>query len=502
MNSNSARPAPRLRASARALLLTSTTLIGLAAAALTGCDGDERRTTPDAAPIVDAALDAARPDFGVDDPPLTAAMTAAADAFDGEVAVYARNLATGEALSRDATTRRAAGGLSALLVALAYVDRLDAGAATPDDTRLLRPADLRGAGIANAGATYTYRDLVDRMLGGDRTAEQLVVDGLGGPDAINQTLVQLTLDGIGRYQDPCERDRAYATGLDPRFADVACAPLAAYVQRGETAGLVPQPFADAPTFDDETRAAAADARLAMGAGTATARGWARLLARLDEGTLQGPALDADALALLDRGRATGGADDALPASTWAGSLEATAIDGRHWIGRIRAADGAPLSLVFLTAHTRSPIAALTRGLAADAWQALVGAPGPWPPEDAELDGQVALLTAADADACDTGGYDERAACLLDNGTATFAPDARVTAVALLRTPDGAEVATTFTGPDGARDRLQVTLDPSGWWAWSEDRVVEAEGEWFVTVAVDGAPLRTIRFFVDERYRQP
>lgn len=495
-----APPAPLPAASLRRTLLLTSLLLCPALAALVGCDEGERRTTPDATPISDAAVDAARPDFGAD-PPLTEAMTAAVEAFDGEAAVYVRNLATGEGLTRRARERHAAGGLSALLVATAYVDRLDAGDATPDDGRLLRPDDLRGGGISNVGATYTYGDLVTRALAGDRTAEQVLTDGLGGPDVINQTVVQLGLDGIGRYRDPCERDRAYAAGLDARFADVDCAPLAAWIHQGDASGLMPAPFPDAPTFDADTRAAAAAARLDAGPGTVTARGWARLLARLDEGTLQGPALDAQVLALLDDGRATGGGDDALPASIWSGSLEGTAIDGRHWIGRVRAADGPPLAMVFLTSQTRAPVASLTRRLAADAWTALVGAPGPWPPEDVEFEAQVALLTAADADMCDTGGLADRGGCLLENGTATFAPDARVTAVTLVEAPEGVEIATTFTAPDGTRDRLQKRLTPSGWWWWAEDRTVEIEGEWFVTVAVDGVPVRSIRFSVDEQYRR-
>lgn len=481
-------------------LLTSSLLCTALLCTAFGCDGGERRTTPDATPITDAAVDAARPDFGAD-PPLTEAMTAAIDAFDGEAAVYVRNLVTGEGLTRRARERHAAGGLSALLVAIAYVDRVDAGDATPDDGRLLRPDDLRGGGISNVGATYTYADLVTRALAGDRTAEQVLADGLGGPDTINQTVVQLGLDGIGRYQDPCERDRAYADGLDPRFADADCAALAAWIHRDDPSGLVPQPFAEAPTFDAPTRAAAAAARLAAGPGTVTARGWARLLARLDDNALLGPALDSEVIALLDDGRATGGGDDALPASIWSGSLEGTAIDGRHWIGRVRAPDAPPLAMVFLTAETQAPVAALTRRLATDAWTTLIGAPGPWPPPDREAEAQVALLTAADADTCDTGGLADRGACLLDNGTGTFAPDDRITAVTLVAAPDGVEIATTFTAPDGTRDRLQKRLAPSGWWWWAEDRTVEVEGEWFVTVAVDGVPVRTIRFAVDERFRR-
>ncbi|MCB9550682.1 MAG: hypothetical protein H6705_02000 [Myxococcales bacterium] len=90
-----------------------------------GCDGDSnRRVPPVADALVDAAVDAGRPDFGAGaDPPLTDEMAAAVADFDGEVSVYVRNLVTGDAVAEAARVRRAAGGLSALLVAVAYADR-------------------------------------------------------------------------------------------------------------------------------------------------------------------------------------------------------------------------------------------------------------------------------------------------------------------------------------------------------------------------------------------
>ncbi|MCB9550683.1 MAG: hypothetical protein H6705_02005 [Myxococcales bacterium] len=49
---------------------------------------------------------------------------------------------------------------------------------------------------------------MNRALAGDRTAEQVVVDALGGSDAVNAVVVGTDIDEIGRYLDPCERDRA------------------------------------------------------------------------------------------------------------------------------------------------------------------------------------------------------------------------------------------------------------------------------------------------------
>ncbi|MEZ4435599.1 MAG: serine hydrolase [bacterium] len=457
---------------------------------------------PVADALVDAAVDAGRPDFGAGaDPPLTDEMAAAVADFDGEVSVYVRNLVTGDAVAESARVRRAAGGLSALLVAVAYADRVEAGTARPDELRTLRPGDLRGGGITGIGGQYALDDLMNRALAGDRTAEQVVVDALGGSDAVNAVVVGTDIDEIGRYLDPCERDRAFATALDARFAEVDCPELAAWVHQGDSAGIVPLPFPTAPTFDAGARAAAAAARLTAGPGTVTARGWARLLSRLDDDALLGPAVDARVRALLDDSRATGGGDDALPASIWSGSLEGATEDGRHWVGRVRTADDESVAVVVLTAATEEPVAALTRSLGAGGWRAVVGETGSWPPEPRGVEGQLALMAAAEAVACDTGGFDERSACMLDNMRATFAPEEDVTAVVLLRTPEGAEVATTFAEPNGTRTRLQKRLSPSGWWAWSENRTVRVEGEWSVTVTVDGRPLRPVPFVVDEMYRR-
>lgn len=469
----------------------------------TGCDGDSnRRVRPVADAALDAAVDAGRPDFGAGaDPPLTDEMAAAVADFEGEVSVYVRNLRTGEAVAEAARVRRAAGGLSALLVALAYADRVEAGAVQPDAVRTLRPGDLRGGGISGIGGEYALGDLMIRALAGDRTAEQVVVDALGGSDAVNAVVVGTDIDEVGRYLDPCERDRAWAVALDAAFAGVDCAELAAWVHQGVTDGIVPLPFPTAPTFDAAARAAAAEARLMAGPGTVTARGWARLLSRLDDDMLLDPAVDARVRGLLDESRATGGGDDALPASIWSGSLEGATEDGRHWVGRVRARDGASVAVVVLTAATDEPVAALTRALGVGGWRAVVGDVGSWPPEARDSVGQLALMSAAEAAACDTGGFDERSACMLANMRATFAPEEEVAAVVLLRTPEGAELATTFAEPDGTRTRLQKRLTPSGWWAWSESRTVRVEGEWSVTVAVDGRPVRPVRFVVDEMYRR-
>lgn len=478
-------------------------LLGALAGGVSGCDADDALKPGAADMAVDAEVITGRPDFEPPPAPApTPEMSAAIDAFDGRVAVFARNLDSGETLAHEAEIRFGAGGLSALLSTIAWAHAVQAGEVAPRQMVQVRPADVRGGGLgrADAGQVYPLDVLVARSLAGDRTAEHLVTHALGGPDAVNAALVDLDLDGIGRYLDPCERDRLWAEALDPRFASADCDDLGLWVHAGSTAGLVPRPFATVPTFDAEQRAAAAQARLQSGAGTGTARAWAALLARLDAGRLHSPPVDARVRALLDAGRAAGGGDDGLPASVWSGSLEGRAEDGRHWIGRLRTPDGEPMVLVVLTSQTEAEadVDRLTRALGSGAWNALVG-PFPWPPPDpADPPAAAAHLLPSEAsDACDVqpGGYEGQLRCRSEAAAEVFEVGDSVTATLLTPGPGPVEAAWTWSAPVEGRTRVQQVLGPSAWWVWSETRRVFTPGDWTVTLSADGEVVRTIPFTV-------
>lgn len=477
-------------------------------ATLLGCDNDSNRNLPaDAGP--DAPVDPGRPDFGPPpDPPVDNAVGNLIDDFPGEVAYYVRDLENGDAVGWRSDVRVAAGDQSALLAVLVYASQVDSGTLTPDQEVQLRPTDTRGVGLGadRAGEGFDLGELAERAVTGDRTAEQLLVNAVGGPDAVNAVTVGLGIDGLGRYLDPCERDRLYADALDPRFAEADCAAVADWVHRGEAAGITPLPFAQPPQFDNAQRASAAEARLATGAGTITARDWGRLLARLDAGTLLDPSVDQRVRALLDAGRARGEGDDGIPAEGWAGGVVGRTIDGRSWTGRIRGGSD-PMVAVCLTSGIAPDDAVLAdvlcESLVAEGWRVVLGPRGAWPPEvapnrpDAVVD--VLLSDTAGEDAClDTGGgFDDQVQCRRDAAVATFSPGDDVVGHLLMQGPDGGEVSWIWTGPDGARTRTQIQLGPSAWWVWTERHPVFTIGTWTLVVALDGVVIQSRGFDVSE-----
>lgn len=482
---------------------TSFPLVGaaLAAITLTACDGDNA-----VGPLLDMMPDAqvisGRPDLGPAPAPTPPGPVAASiDAFEGDVGFFAMDLDTAEAMAHAGAVRFPAGGLSALFVVVTYAVQVESDALLADRTVQLRPADIRGSGLGpdDAGKTFALSDLAARALDGDRTAEQLLLRTIGGSEAVDGVLADFDIDGIGPYLDPCARDRLYAEALDARFAMVDCDDLGLWLYGGSPAGLVPMPFETPPTFDDDVRAAAAEARTAGIAGTITARAMARILALMDAGDLVSPAVDARVRALLDGSRAGGGGDDGLPATVWSGSLEGATEDGRHWAGRVRGAEGESFVLVVLNAGGVE-IDGLTRALGSGAWTDLLGEIE-WPPmaPAEEPQATVQVMDTASADACDTApdGFDGQLMCRADAATMAFSAGDAVTATLLTPGPGPFEAAWIWAGPDGQRVRTQERLGRSAWWVWSETRRIFETGQWAVTISVDGRVVRHTLFTVDD-----
>ncbi len=451
----------------------------------------------------DAEVVTGRPDFGPSpaaEPP--AGMQGFIDAFEGEVGFYAVDLETAAAIGFDEQARFSAGGLSALFGVIAYAARVEAGEVLPTRSVQIRPDDARGRGLGlpDAGSVYTLAELATLALNGDRTAEHLLVETIGGAEAVDETLsvlADLDIDGVGSYLDPCARDRVFAEALDARFASVSCDDLGRWLYAGVTTGLSPMPFARPPTFDDAALEMAAAARIRASAGTLTARGLARVLALLDAGGLISPAVDARVRALLDGGRASGGGDDELPATIWSGSMEGLTEDGHHWAGRVRAPGGISFVMVVLNAGGQE-VDALTRALGARAWIALLGGIE-WPPMAPASPGEAtAEVLGADAsDACDTapGGLEGQAVCRSNAAAEVFAPGAAVAASLITPGPGPLEAAWIWAPPDGPRVRTQQRLPRSAWWVWSEARRLFEEGQWSVTVSLDGEVVRSVSFDV-------
>ncbi|MCB9540354.1 MAG: serine hydrolase [Myxococcales bacterium] len=450
-----------------------------------------------------AAHDATVTDWSLppaDTPPDDTLSAALAD-FEGGVAVYARNQVTGDTVLRDARRRVWGGSALRLVAVVAWSAAVADGRLAEDATARVRPELVRGsAGLGDTavGAEVPLRDAARAaLLDADLTAEALLVDALGGEQAVADTLASLGLAGMGAYRAPCARARALATALDPRASAEGCVALSAWIDRGDASGLG---FEPAP-MDAATLNAAVATATATGQGTVTAGALGGLLARLDAYTLLGPAADAPVRALLDESLGAGGGADDVPLNAWAGSLEGGLPLGRHWLGLLRGA-GDPLVLVVLTdAHVHPEVGAgqAFRAAGRVAWAALVGDPDAPPPPAAGLVPRwftdAVLVEAGEAAVCDGGdrGFDDALDCRRQRSRGSFEQGERSAATIYLRTPPPVDVAWIWSAPDGRRHRYQVHFGPDRLWIWTRALRVSTPGDWGLDVLIDGVPRAAFAF---------
>lgn len=488
----------------------------LLALCLVGCSdpADVARGSRDAGvdAVVDAVVDAnpfpAAHDATVTDWSLPAADAPADDAlraaladFAGDVAVYARNQVTGEVVLHDARRRIWGGSALRLVAVVAWSAAVADGRLAEDATARVRPELVRGsAGLGDTavGAEVLVRDAARAaLLDGDLTAEAVLVDALGGEQAVADTLASLGLAGMGAYRSPCGRARALATALDVQSSAESCAALSAWIDRGDTRGLG---FEPAET-DAAGLRAAVEVAAASGQGTVTAAALGGLLARLDAYTLLGPAADAPVRALLDESLGAGGGADDVPLHAWAGSLEAGLPLGRHWLGLLRGA-GDPVVLVVLTdAHASPEVGAGSafRAAGRSAWRALVGDPDEAPPAPAGLVppwfADAVLVEPGEAGVCDGGdrGFDDALDCRRQRSRGSFEQGERSAATVYLRTPPAVDVAWIWSAPDGRRHRYQVRFGPDRLWIWTRALRVATPGDWRLDVLIDGVPRAAFAF---------
>lgn len=122
-----------------------------------------------------------------------------AEAVDGEVAIYARRLDTGESLTVGAIdVPFPTGSAAKFLVLLAFADHVEKGIVDPA-TRVTLDATYRdgrlGSGVLrhlDAGLEVTLQDCATlMMIVSDNVATDLLLDALGGPDVVNATTTDL-----------------------------------------------------------------------------------------------------------------------------------------------------------------------------------------------------------------------------------------------------------------------------------------------------------------------
>jgi len=462
--------------------------------ALAGC-GDDVAPALGAAPLTDAGPDAtpadaaALPpveiDFGAASAP-EAAVLAALEPFEGTVSVWTRDQSSGEASAHDADRPVFSGTLLRLLPVLTYARLVELDPATADLEVSIEARHLRAGGMGDVtvGRSFTLEALARRVLvDANRTAEAALVAALGGSAAIGE------VEGLGRYLAPCEVDRAFATDLDARFAELDCTSLSRWVATREDADAG---FEVGP-ITREARGAAWASVVEDGAATGTARAWGRLLARIDAGAWHARRASAHVRDLLDASVGDGGGDR-VPAAAWVGAIGGALYRGRHWVGFVRGAERTTVATILTHAHARAGLD--TAGLFADLVAAAHGGEGDWPPAERErpawlLDAMLVGDGHADCDESDLEALLEchRAARVSGYGVG----DTSAVAV-FLRDGPLARTAWFWTEPGGRRHRFQASLGAGGWWVWSRTFPVEAPGDWHASVYINSEPYLS-RFFV-------
>jgi beta-lactamase class A len=121
----------------------------------------------------------------------TAALARLADAFDGTLAVAARDETTGETVMLNADRAMPTASVIKLAVLAAVFDRAHAGALSLEDRLPIRDDErVGGSGVIkelSAGTELTIRDLATYMVVvSDNMATNLLIDAAGGVDAVNR----------------------------------------------------------------------------------------------------------------------------------------------------------------------------------------------------------------------------------------------------------------------------------------------------------------------------
>ncbi len=126
---------------------------------------------------------------------LTDAVTEVLEGCPGRFGLYARNLVTGEVVAIGADEVRPAESAVKTAILLHFEREVDAGRIDPKRRVPLAPSRIDGSGVLrylDAGLTPTVDDLAWLMIiVSDNVATAMLVDVLGGPDAVNETTRRL-----------------------------------------------------------------------------------------------------------------------------------------------------------------------------------------------------------------------------------------------------------------------------------------------------------------------
>lgn len=145
-----------------------------------------------------------------------AALQRLADAFDGTLAVAARDETTGETLGVDAERPMSTASVIKLVVLVAVFEQARRGALSLDDRLAVTDAErVGGSGVINelaAGTELTIRDLAKLMVVvSDNMATNLLIDAAGGVPAINRFVA----DELGLAATTLHRKLMFTGGRGP-----------------------------------------------------------------------------------------------------------------------------------------------------------------------------------------------------------------------------------------------------------------------------------------------
>lgn len=131
--------------------------------------------------------------------------------------IAVRDLKTGAEASYNGDTPMVAASMIKLIVAEAFLEQVQAGTYSLDDTYTLQPEDIvGGTGTlqgSGAGATVTYRELLERMIDvSDNVAANVLINAVG-MSAVNASAQRLGLTGTQLNRLMMDTD-AIAAGIE------------------------------------------------------------------------------------------------------------------------------------------------------------------------------------------------------------------------------------------------------------------------------------------------
>ena len=307
-----------------------------------------------AAPEIAAvAPQSAAPDTPPAPAPLEATLAALGGGFDRDVGIVVRSIDSGWSAQHNGGLVLPQQSLSKLWVVAAMLDRVDAGELSLDDQITLTAADLsifhqpiRKNILAQGRYTTTVADLMHRaMTQSDNTANDAVLNMVGGPEAVRAILADKGLDAI-RF-GPGERT------MQSRIAGLPWRQSYAFTREGffEARDLVP----------DAVRRSAFESYLADPVDGATPPAIATALARLARGELLSADNTERLIGILRQtqsgpNRLTAGLPEGwtIAHKTGTGQFWDGRQSGYNDVGLLFAPDGATYAVAVMIGETRRP----------------------------------------------------------------------------------------------------------------------------------------------------